>query len=246
MAGSRWCLTKRFSSLLTVPFETFPKSSRTTDPKTMVVDLNFLSNLIPAAAGLCGVWLGATLTSKREESREATRSQKEASYLAILVVTHLDRFVNGCARVVSDDGTSYGQPAGKDGVYETTVEPPDFDPLSLDVEWKSLPSKLMYEILSLPYAIEMLNHRIEAAGEYDSPPDYADFFWERRHGYAYMGLKVSELACQVRQHAGLPNFTYNEGDWNREGYMREQKDRLEKLRDKHHRSMSLDPLNVQG
>jgi len=121
-------------------------------------------HIIPVVSGLGGVWLGATLTSMREDSREAARSQKAASYLAILVITHLDRFVNGCARVVGDDGTAYGQPAGKDGAYQTTVELPSLDPLSLDVEWKSLTPKLMYQILSLPYAIEVLNHRIEATG----------------------------------------------------------------------------------
>jgi len=109
----------------------------------MPLDWNVAPSLISAASGLCGVWLGGQLTSKREAGREKDRERRESSYLAILVVAHLDRFVDGCVQVSFDDGTSEGRPAGKDGVYcEATVPLPSFDPLALSVDWKVLPTTI--------------------------------------------------------------------------------------------------------
>jgi hypothetical protein len=193
---------------------------------------SFLSGVVPAASGLGGVWLGGWLTSRRERSRDAAQTEKDMTYLAILVVAHLDRLIDRCVAVVSDDGTSYGQPAGEDGIHEITVDSPTFEPLTWDVNWKSLSSTLMYEILSLPYAIEVLNHRISDAAEYDSPPDYAEFFWERRHGYAVLGLKVADLATELRKKAGLPIPIAPSGDWSREEHMSEWKGKLEGWRQK--------------
>ncbi|SAL59706.1 hypothetical protein [Caballeronia humi] len=152
------------------------------------------------------------------------------TYLAILVVAHLDRLVDGCVAVVSDDGTSYGQPAGKDGCHEPTVEMPTFEPLSWEVNWKSLPPKLMYEIINLHYTIEVLNHKIANAAGHDSPPDYADYFWERRHGYAVLGLHVSNFAKELRRHAGLPIAVPAPDEWSRDEFLKERKDKLEAKR----------------
>ncbi|WP_157452290.1 hypothetical protein [Burkholderia pseudomallei] len=63
--------------------------------------------------------------------------------MAIIVSAHLQRFVDGCVSVVDDDGTSYGQPAGECGYYEATVATPTFEPLTLAVNWKVLPPRLM-------------------------------------------------------------------------------------------------------
>jgi hypothetical protein len=167
---------------------------------------------------------------------------------SILVVSHLDRFVDGCVTVAGDDGTSYGQPAGKGGIYQPTVKTPDFDPLTLSVNWKSLPSNLMYEILSLPYQIETLNRKISNAGEYDDPPEYASFFWERQHGYAAMGLEFVRIAKLLRQHANLPPLQSINREWSRDEFLSDQKNRFEKMRDDHQRTMqpvSLPSLDVK-
>lgn len=209
----------------------------------MTFDWSLLSKIvatiIPAASGLLGVYMGSTLASSREEAREKVQSKKETSYLAILVVSHLDRVVNCCVDVAGDDGTSYGQPAGTNGEYhEATVEAPSFDPLSLNVEWKVLPSDLMYRILSLPYSMEVLNQHISNVGEFDSPPDYPDYFWERQIGYAKLGLEVAELAYELRLYAGLPIPQHRAGDWNRDDYLKEQKDNLEQARRRYQESAS--------
>jgi hypothetical protein len=58
-----------------------------------------------------------------------------------------------------------------DGYHQIQVTPPTFDVQTLEVvDWKSLPSQLMYEILSFPNFIEAASHRIDAAFEYAASP----------------------------------------------------------------------------
>lgn len=189
-----------------------------------------LQSLISAASGLGGVWLGGRLTWKREESRESDRIKKESSYLAILVVAHLDRFINSCLQVSFDDGTREGRPAGENGYHQTTVNSPKFDPLELDVEWKVLPADLMYGILNLPYRTEQLEDDIANSSDYDAPPDYAETFWTRQHGFAVLGIEVSELAQKLRLHAGLPIDTPANGGKCRDDFLREQREKFVEAR----------------
>lgn len=184
-----------------------------------------------STAGLAGVWFGASLAGRREEKRERQRIEKEFSYLAILAIAHLDRLANDCVDVALDDGTSEGRPAGPDGDYHmATTSTPEFEPLSLEVEWKVLPADLMYGILNLPYQIEQLGNRVSGIWEHDAPPDYTQTFWFRRSGFARLGLEASDLAAQLRKHAGLPAEPAAEGEWNRDECMREQIEKIESAR----------------
>ncbi|MCC7596133.1 hypothetical protein IGS61_01455 [Janthinobacterium sp. FW305-129] len=134
--------------------------------------------------------------------------------------------------VAQDDGTSNGRPAGERGEFHAiTVNLPSFDPLDLKVDWKVLPTGLMYRILNLPYQTEQLANQIAGVFEYDYPPDYADFFWERQHGFAELGLEVDELVKQLRVHAGLPTPIPKKGEWNRGSLLREQRDKLVRVRE---------------
>lgn len=162
--------------------------------------------------------------------RENERIKKESSYLAILVVAHLDRFADACLHVAHDDGTDEGRPAGDDGVsHEPTVRVPSFDPLALKVDWKVLPPDLMYRILNLPYQTEQLVNSLAGKWQPDDQPDYTDFFWARQYGFAVLGLEVSDLARQLRLHAGLPIGIPREDGWNRDDSLREQRDRINKM-----------------
>jgi hypothetical protein len=89
----------------------------------------------------------------------------------------------------------------------------------------------MDEIVSLPYLIDSLNGHIASVGEFDDPPDFSNYFWERRHGYAALGLKVSALADRLRQHAGLDVVPVTQGDWSRDAHLEERKLQLESNRE---------------
>lgn len=120
-------------------------------------------NLEIAIIGLVGVVVGAVVTAGltmiREWMSERKEQKKNSEYLAILVSSMLDMYVAGCAEVVSDDGLCHGE-RNADGYREIHSTAPSFEPLSVQVEWKSLPSKLMNEVLSFPLEIEAAKSRL--------------------------------------------------------------------------------------
>jgi len=193
---------------------------------------DWISAIISAASGLTGVWLGSWLTNRREESREKARLKTETVYAAILVVAHLDRLIDNCVELAWDDGTIDGFPSGSDGyTHETTVDPPNFNPIALDVQWKCFPPDLMYAILDLPYKIEMLQKKVQQTSELDDDrPDYREYFWTRRAAYAELGLEVSKTVFQLRRHVGLPINSVLWGEKSREEHLRKQKAGVEKER----------------
>lgn len=176
-----------------------------------------INAIISAISGLAGVGIGALLTHLRELRAEQIKDERDTSYLAILVVTHLDRFANGCLSVAYDDGTSEGRPAGEDAIYhQTTVKPPKFSPLDIKVEWRVLPRGLMYDILEIPAKQELLNNQLSDVMEFDDPPEYAEFFMHRRRDYAELGLKVSAIAKRLRAFAKIPIEESKAGEWSRD------------------------------
>jgi hypothetical protein len=74
------------------------------------MDTGNVSAIISALSGLAGVGIGAYLTHLREQHNAKIKDERDGSYLAILVSSHLDRFANGCWDCAFDDGTEYGQP----------------------------------------------------------------------------------------------------------------------------------------
>jgi hypothetical protein len=124
-----------------------------------------------ALIGLVGVVLGFFLTIFKDWLLQRTKTKKDYEYLTIRVVCVLDRFMYACVDVVNDDGTCMGQ-YDKDGYARIQVTPPTFNPYDLDVEWKSIPHTVMYEILNLPNRIETANHTIGSTFDHvaDPPP----------------------------------------------------------------------------
>lgn len=193
-----------------------------------------MNSAISAAAGLGGVGLGGWLTSRREERLEHNRLQREAYYLAALVAAHLDRFANGCLPVAYDDGTQEGLPAGGNGEYHrSTVSPPEFEPLELDVDWKVLPPTLMAEILQLPFRVEQLEHNLTGIWEFDDGPEYVEFFWARQERYAELGIEVSELAQRLRMFAGLPMPPGTPDEYTLNQVLQEKRDKIRAERQRH-------------
>lgn len=183
-----------------------------------------------AFIGLIGVALGVFLGILKDWILQSMKRKKEYEYLAIRVVCELDHFVYGCVDVVNDDGTSHGQ-YDKDGCARVQIIPPEFTPLDLDVEWKSLPHKLMYEILSLPNKIEYSNEVITSSFDLAAtPPYYEEGFEARQREYSELGVFTLELAVKLRKFASLPALEYSEY-WNPRKILREKKIEIAKLQE---------------
>jgi hypothetical protein len=189
--------------------------------------------LISGLFGLGGVIVGAAITVAKDFWQQHRKDKKDAAFLVIQVSTALEKFSAHCASVAADDGTSEGPPG--DGEYHSIqVEDPKLDFDSLKVEWKSLPSNLMGEVLSLPYRLEIILHEISNAFEFADPPDYIEGFHKRRLRFSELGIEAHQLAQRLRNHVGLPPLKGPE--WDHIQYMKEQiqqiKDREKKLREK--------------
>lgn len=190
------------------------------------MDSGNVSAIISACAGIVGVLLGNSFLTIKEVFVSHFKRKKDCEYLAIVVVSHLDRFANGCLHVAYDDGTTEGRPAGGNGYSYPTTKPPTLEPLDIKVEWKSLPRDLMYSVLRIPDKGEHLSRQLSGVYEFDDPPDYGEYFWTRRYGYAELGLEVSEVAKKLRKHAGMSVKESAHDEWNREIAFREIMDKV--------------------
>lgn len=181
-----------------------------------------------AIIGLIGVALGFFLTVAKELWLQSRNKKKDVEYLSIQVACMLERYIVGCANVVSDDGLYHGE-YGSDGRACIQVPLPKFEPESLNVEWKVLPADLMYEVLNFSNHIETANFRIECAFEYSTcPPGFEEGFEERQYQYVQLGIKASKLAAKLRSHANLPEKEI--GDWDPIKHMEEEQLTIESLR----------------
>ncbi|NOS87806.1 MAG: hypothetical protein HOP34_04575 [Methylococcaceae bacterium] len=172
---------------------------------------------------LVGVVLGVFLNALKEWWFQRGQNRKDLVYLTIRFACVLDTFVNSCVDVVADDGLCNGQP-DPNGDCSIQVKTPKFEPLEIEVEWKSLPSELMYELLNFPNLIESANHTIDDAFEYLAiPPDYAEGFEKRQIQYANLGLKAHALSEKLRKIGGLPLAEVRSPeDWDPVRYMAEK------------------------
>ncbi|WP_310631486.1 hypothetical protein [Paraburkholderia sp.] len=156
-----------------------------------------------AIFGLIGVVVGALLTTLKEWWFHRGKTRKDREYLVIQVARQLEKFGSICDDVSRDDGTYHGN-YNEHGVAEVQVSLPEFSPDKLDVEWKSLGAGLMNKVLfEFPTRIENANGRIDNWGEHATPPDYWEFFEERRYQYARLGIAAFYLSAELRSSAGL-------------------------------------------
>ena len=173
----------------------------------MANDVNIWPSVVSALSGLVGVGLGGWIAYLREAAREEKQQIQTTSYLAILVAAHFDRLADQCLSVAHDDGTCEGRPAGIDQQYHAaTVTAPTFDPLALSVDWKILPTDLMYDVLNFPELQAQINRYLDDIGEYDDPPEYSAYFRNRQIEYARLAVKAANLSKRLREHAKLPPY----------------------------------------
>ncbi|WP_196782594.1 hypothetical protein [Chromobacterium paludis] len=202
-----------------------------------------IAALIGGGTGILGVLLNNICIAVKEGWSNRRKEKRERSYLSILVVSHLDRFANGCLSVALDDGTEYGRPAGADGFHEVTVRAPTFLPLEIEVEWKVLPESLMFDILQIPDKHASIENRLAGIWEFDDPPGYGEFFWARQRDYAELGLHVSAVANRLRKHAGMPFRDDLSGELSRDSLMQQVINKIDEERAAYEKRMATSSLN---
>ena len=183
-----------------------------------------------AIYGLVGIFIGAILAMAREFFADWIKRKKNAKYLAIRVSCILDRFIYGCVEVVQDDGLCCGQRNNED-CREVQVKTPILEFDSLSLEWESLSSDLLYEVINFPNNIKHADSSIFSVGEYIAyPPDYEEYFEERQIKYAELGLEAFELSEKLQIKYSLPKREYQ--PWNPLEILRKKKQQIKKAESK--------------
>lgn len=168
-----------------------------------------------AIFGLIGVVVGALLATVKDWWFEYRRRRKDFVYLAIRVVSIFDHFVAGCIEVCRDDGLFQGQ-RDEHGCKVPQADTPKLELSAIDVDWKSLPSSLMYEILNFPSIVDSANSYISSIVDFVAgPPDYEEYFDGRAEKYSELGLHAMELSKKLRKSCDLPHPIEEEDGWSR-------------------------------
>lgn len=185
-----------------------------------------------AFAAFLGAVIGSGLLLFRDGIASAFNTRKLAKYLAIRVVTTLDRFIDQCALVSLDDGYL----EGNRGEATATTETPSPVIFPDDVDWRSIDHQLAYDLLALDNKIYDAKQAINWAADFSSPPDHDEYYEERRHQYAMLGLEAARLARVLRDTHDLPRRVF--GEWNPETKLREAQTEIaaDRERQRHHKS----------
>lgn len=171
--------------------------------------------MVTAIFSLLGVLLGAALGTLRDWLLRRAQKREEQIYLVTHVSCLLERFILGCVAVVSDDGYFEGQ-RDQNGCLAVQVPAPTFEPSQFkDIDWKSLPTGLMYQVLRLPSKIYHAESYIADTATYvASAPDYEEVFEARKEKYSELGLQAIKVLDELCALAGLPNELHNyDDDW---------------------------------
>jgi len=186
--------------------------------------------LFGAISSLAGVAMGSALAWLREALAHRTMRERSARYLAIRVICLLDKYVEACASVATDDGLDHGQP-DEEGCRSPQVQAPEAPAFPGDLDWRSIDHSLAYRLLSMPNAAEAAEHSISVASEYQAgPPDYEEYFEERQDQYAMLGLAAHALTEELRNRYGIPQLDIQV--WNPVEQMREARQQVEEARRK--------------
>ncbi len=167
--------------------------------------------MMEAVFGLIGVLVGSSISWFQKYWTNKQAAKRDARYLAIRVACILDKFVEDCADVISDNGLSYGQRT-PDGLLEPQVRAPGAPIFPEDVDWRSIEHELMYKILSLPSEVEGADRMIKFTESIAGPPDFEDWFSERSYHYSRLGLVAYKLSEELCENYGIQKKIYNDWD----------------------------------
>jgi hypothetical protein len=196
--------------------------------------------LTTALVGLAGVVVGVFLTGVRDWVTAYFTRNRDAKYLAIRIVCILDAYLEACVDVVNDDGTHYGE-RHPDGTLQEQVPLPEFPEFPTDIDWRTIPAKLMYVILRFPNEIEAEYKIIQQSYDFASPPDYDEAFEARQLGYVRLGLTADSIARELRKKYDIPPPEYP--GWEPAEWLNKKKVELDKQRQEMaEQSVGLDEL----
>lgn len=150
---------------------------------------------IAGGASLAGALIGALIPALVTHFQNKRSREDEKGFLAVQVSSALYTYASGCVDVAYD----HGEPDDQGRTFPT-VASPILDPLSLDVNWRTIPVSLLDRIFALPAAQRIVNERLgwEAENDFEYP------VLDRQAEYGRIALKALAIAHDLRRSANLP------------------------------------------
>ncbi|SIN87891.1 hypothetical protein SAMN05443247_00408 [Bradyrhizobium erythrophlei] len=128
----------------------------------------------------------------------ASKRQKEAEYLAMRLVLVFDELTTDCYNAVHDPLTE-----DREGISESTVADPTLS-LPTDGDYKALPRRLMFRIMSMPSKLDGIKEGMASAWEFSGPPNFDEFFEYRREHWSKLGLEALDLIDALCREYKIP------------------------------------------
>lgn len=156
----------------------------------------------------------AALSWLKDASSTGASQRKEAEYLAIRLVLALENMVGEAY-----DGANDPQLRDEEGeVYPSTPEPKLV--LPQDANYKVLPARLMYRVLSLPNRLNSFESGQLAVAEIDFAPDYREIFRYRSEQLSKIGLEALSIIDALCSEYKIPEPDRADGYDPRDGFER--------------------------
>jgi hypothetical protein len=129
---------------------------------------------------------------------------RHARYLAIRVICKLDPFVSECCEIAGDEGAPDASGCMTPEVDDPTISFPE------NVDWRSIKPDLMYRLLGLANSVDDARRSIGFAWEIAGPPEYSEFYEERKIQYGELGLDALALADEIREDYKIPQRSFGD------------------------------------
>jgi hypothetical protein len=153
-----------------------------------------LGGLIAVSGQLMATFIGWA----KEYWFDASKRRREAEYLAIRLVLIFDELVTACYNAVHDPLQE-----DQEGCSESTVADPTLS-LPTDGDYKALPRRLMFQIMSMPSKLDGIREGMANAYEFTGPPNFEEFFEYRREHWSKLGLEALELIDALCREYKIP------------------------------------------
>lgn len=174
--------------------------------------------------GFAGVLIGALIPIFYMEFSKNRDSKRKEKYLAVRIISALEDYLHHCLDVVYDEGQEDHQ-----GVTTPSVRLPDLISYPVDIDWKSVNSKLMFDLLLLPSKAHKRNREISFSWDIANLPDNSEVINTRVKCYSEIGLEVIRLRDILCKKHGIE--LEKSKNWDAKTFLEEKRNKFSYLDD---------------
>ena len=174
------------------------------------VATGLVTGLLTGVIALAGIWLTHRLTQEREKRALKEKLARERYFIATDLVFMLERYAEGCARIVTDYGKDNDD---RQPEREAMPDYPDLNLTNVSGDWRTLDQHVLYRIRELPVLQNEARGAIAHAAQIPAPPSHEEYFRERQYQFARLGIRAVTIAVRLRREAGLPETRLKGHEW---------------------------------